>query len=201
MPCAAPSEVPVTASAQPIDETTVPLDRTPESSEPPHRSAVVEDAGSARAAAGVRERIGYGAVVAGMVAFIVALIGASAVLLRFSLDALGDRIDDTNAAVVANGERITRLEERMDDRFAQVDDRFAQVDDRFAQVDERFAQVDERFAQVDARFVELDERMDEVAENVVRILALLEARDGSVVDATLERDGSSAVETETAEPA
>ena len=184
----------MTASAQPIDETTVPLDRTPDSATPSLQSAVVEDAVTARAGAGVRERIGYGTVVAGMVAFIVAIIGVSAVLLRFSLDVIGDRIDDTNAAVAANGERITRLEERMDARFAQVEARLAQVD-------ARFAQVEARLVQVDARLVELDERVDEVAENVVRILTILEARDDAVVESSLERDGTSTEMPEIAEPA
>ena len=182
------------ASAQPIDETTVPMDRAPDSAPPSLQSAGVEDAESRRATAGVRERIGYGTLVAGMVAFIVAIIGVSAVLLRFSLDAIGDRIDDTNAAVAANGERITRLEERMDARFAQVDARFAQVD-------ARFAQVDARIAQVEARLVELDERIDEVAENVVRILAILETRDDAVVESSLKRDSTSTEIPEIAEPA
>ena len=49
----------------------------------------------------------------------------------------------------------TRVEAKMDKRFAQVDMRFAQVDMRFAQVDMRFAQLETkmelRFAQSDAK--------------------------------------------------
>ncbi len=43
----------------------------------------------------------------------------------------------------ALGDRIGRMEARVDKRFARVDERFARVDKRFDRVDERFDRVEE----------------------------------------------------------
>ena len=81
-------------------------------------------------------------------------------------------------------DRINRLEDTVDARFAQVDARFAQVDARFAQVDARFAQVDARFAQVDARFASLESGVAEINLKLTALIAALNATDA--VDAALE---------------
>ena len=81
-------------------------------------------------------------------------------------------------------DRINRLENTVDARFAQVDARFAQVDARFAQVDARFAQVDARFAQVDARFASLESGVAEINLKLTALIAHLNATDA--VDAALE---------------
>ena len=97
-------------------------------------------------------------------------------------------------------DRITRLEENIDTRFAAVDARFvrleanidarftkleAEIDARFtkleADIGTRFAAVDARFvrleAEIDARFTKLEENQHEIALTLARLVALLEAGD------------------------
>jgi flagellar capping protein FliD len=67
-------------------------------------------------------------------------------------------------------QRITGLEEKMDQRFAQVDQRITgleeKMDQRFAQVDQRITgleeKMDQRFEQVDQRFEKMDQRFEKM---------------------------------------
>ena len=78
-------------------------------------------------------------------------------------------------------DRITRLEERIDVRFAAVDARFAKLE---AEIDTRFAkleaEIDTRFAkletEIDTRFTKLGENQQEMAQTLARRVALLEDR-------------------------
>ena len=86
-------------------------------------------------------------------------------------------------------DRITRLEDDIDARFAElkddIDAKFAAVDARFTKleddIDARFAEleddIDAKFAAVDARFTKLEENQQEIAVTLARLVALLEARD------------------------
>ena len=132
---------------------------------------------------------------------LLAVLAAAVVgLLLWSLTSLGARISE-------NGDRITRLEVKVDARFATVDERFdeievhlagmelrlaafeekvdarfAAVDARLAAVDERFAAVDERFDEMEVRFDEMDAEIDEISENMAAVLAILRAGDNAAAD-------------------
>ena len=79
-------------------------------------------------------------------------------------------------------DRMTRLEDDIDARFAELKD---DIDARFAElkddIDARFAAVDARFtrleAAVGARFDKLEENQQEIAVTLARLVALLEASD------------------------
>ena len=127
---------------------------------------------------------------------LLAVLAAAVVgLLLWSLTSLEARISE-------NGDRITRLEEKVDARFAafeekvdarfaafeeKVDARFAafeeKVDARFAafeeKVDARFAAVDARFAEMEVRFDEMGAEIDEISENMAAVLAILRAGDNA----------------------
>ena len=86
---------------------------------------------------------------------LLAVLAAAVVgLLLWSLTSLDARISE-------NGDRITRLEEK---------------------VDERFAAVDERFDEMEVRFDEMDAEIDEISENMAAVLAILRAGDNAAAD-------------------
>ena len=82
-------------------------------------------------------------------------------------------------------DRITRLEDKIDTRFAaqdqKIDTKFAQVDARFAAQDQK---IDTEFAQVDARFDSLESDVAEINLKLTALIAALNATDA--VDAALE---------------
>ena len=115
--------------------------------------------------------------------------GIIIILLAATFATSNIRIDDTN-------DRITRLEGKIDTRFAaqdqKIDTRFAQVDARFAaqdqKIDTKFAQVDARFAaqdqKIDARFDSLESDVAEINLKLTALIAALNATD--TVNAALE---------------
>ena len=81
------------------------------------------------------------------------------------------------------------------DRINRLEDT---VDARFAQIDARFAQIDARFAQVDARFASLESGVAEINLKLTALIAALNATDA--VDAALEGRLTGAGANATAEP-
>ena len=75
-------------------------------------------------------------------------------------------------------DRITRLEDKIDTRFAQVDARFAAQDEK---IDARFDSQDEK---IDARFDSLESDVAEINLKLTALIAALNATD--TVDAALE---------------
>ena len=90
-------------------------------------------------------------------------------------------------------DRISRLEESIDNRFAAVDARFTKLEENQQQiavmlaalvaefaafekdVDNRFAAVDARFEAIEARLARLEENQREIAVTLTRLVALVEA--------------------------
>ena len=84
-------------------------------------------------------------------------------------------------------DRITRLEDDIDAKFAAVDARFTKLEDdinaRFTKLEDdinaRFTKLEDdinaKFAAVDARFTKLEENQQEIAVTLARLVALLEA--------------------------
>ena len=68
-------------------------------------------------------------------------------------------------------DRITRLEDDIDTRFAELKD---DIDAKFAAVDARFTKLED---DIDARFTKLEENQQEIAVTLARLVALLEASD------------------------
>ena len=66
-------------------------------------------------------------------------------------------------------DRITRLEDDIDTRFAELKDN---IDAKFAAVDARFTKLED---DIDARFTKLEENQQEIAVTLARLVALLEA--------------------------
>ena len=66
-------------------------------------------------------------------------------------------------------DRITRLEDDIDTRFAELKD---DIDAKFAAVDARFTKLED---DIDARFTKLEENQQEIAVTLARLVALLEA--------------------------
>lgn len=89
------------------------------------------------------------------------------VLLGFSLTVTNARISDTN-------DRITRLEARMDARFAAQDETIYELDLKLT------AQIDELDDKVD----ELDDKVDEVSLKLTALIAALEA--SGAIDGVVE---------------
>ena len=91
------------------------------------------------------------------------------------------------------GDRITRLEESIDARFAAVDTGFTKLEENQQQlavtlatligefaafqqdVDNRFAAVDARFAAIETRLDKLEENQQQIAVTLARLVALFEA--------------------------
>ena len=119
--------------------------------------------------------------------------GIIIILLAATFATSNIRIDDTN-------DRITRLEDKIDTRFAaqdqKIDTKFAaqdqKIDTKFAaqdqKIDTKFAQVDARFAaqdqKIDARFDSLEGDVAEINLKLTALIAALNATD--TVDAALE---------------
>ena len=114
------------------------------------------------------------------------LAAAIVALLLWSLTSLGARISE-------NGDRITRLEEKVDARFAafeeKVDARFAAVDERFDGMEARLAGMEVRFdgmevrlAGMEVRLAGMDAEIDEISENMAAVLAILRAGDNAAAD-------------------
>ena len=118
---------------------------------------------------------------------LLAVLAAAVVgLLLWSLTSLGARISE-------NGDRITRLEEKVDARFAafeeKVDARFAAVDERFDGMEARLAGMEVRFdgmearlAGMEVRLAGMDAEIDEISENMAAVLAILRAGDNAAAD-------------------
>ena len=100
------------------------------------------------------------------------LAAAIVALLLWSLTSLGARISE-------NGDRITRLEEKVDARFAAVDERFDGMEVRFDGMEARLAGMEARLAGMEARFAEMDAEIDEISENMAAVLAILRAGDNA----------------------
>ena len=72
------------------------------------------------------------------------------------------------------GERVTRLEVRIDDRdterFAHIDQRFDSLDrdlaDLRGDIDARFTHLDTRFAQIDQRFSDFAQSLDAMRASI-----------------------------------
>ena len=79
------------------------------------------------------------------------LVGLITGLMLFNFNETSDRMTRLE-------DRITRLEENIDARFAKLED-----------------DIDARFAAVDARFTKLEENQQEIAVTLARLVALLEA--------------------------
>ena len=79
------------------------------------------------------------------------LVGLITGLMLFNFNETSDRMTRLE-------DRITRLEENIDARFAKLE-----------------ADIDDRFAAVDARFNKLAENQQEIALTLARLVALLEA--------------------------
>ena len=87
-------------------------------------------------------------------------------------------------------DRITRLEDSVNDRLTAIDARFTKlednINDRFTAVDARFTKLEDDikadFAAVDARFTKLEEGQYEIAQTLAVLVALFEA--GNEVSAT-----------------
>ena len=154
-----------TPDPQPPQHTPAAAD-TPDPEPPQHTPA----AAAATARPRIRDQIAENPLASLLGALIVVLLGFN---LTFTHD------------------RINRLEDT-------VDARFAQVDARFAQIDARFAQVDARFAQVDARFASLESGVAEINLKLTALIAALNATDA--VDAALEGRLTGAGANATAEP-
>ncbi len=79
-------------------------------------------------------------------------------------------------------DRVTRLEEDINARFAAVDARFTKLEDdinaRFTKLED---DIDARFTKleddIDARFTKLEENQQEIALTLARLVALFEASD------------------------
>lgn len=80
------------------------------------------------------------------------------------------------------GERLGKLEQVMEERFARVEERFAHVEERFARVDEHFARVDERFARVDQRFDAVHKEILDLAKAISTINGKLDILMGQMAD-------------------
>ena len=127
-------------------------------------SALASSQGSTPEAVGASGRSGWARVTDEP---LLAVLAAAVVgLLLWSLTSLDARISE-------NGDRITRLEEKLDDRFVAFEEK---LDDRFVAFVER---VDARFAAVDERFDEMDAEIDEISENMAAVLAILRAGDNA----------------------
>jgi hypothetical protein len=74
---------------------------------------------------------------------------------------------------VEHGQRLDRLEHKVDDGFSMVDDRFKQIDGRFKQIDGRFKQIDDHFEQVDANFKTVEGEFSKLNTGMAHITALL----------------------------
>lgn len=62
---------------------------------------------------------------------------------------------DLKEAIRETNNRITLLEQKIDQRFGQIDQRFGQIDQRFGQIDQLIAHLEQRIAQIDQRIDKL----------------------------------------------
>jgi chromosome segregation ATPase len=106
------------------------------------------------------------------------------------------------------GQRLDRLEAKVDDgfhrvyegmaqgvaehrgwvlgRFDEVDRRFEQMDRRFEQVDRRFEQVDQRFEQIDRRFEQIDRRFEQIDQRFEKLERRMDSFDNRLESHALE---------------
>jgi chromosome segregation ATPase len=63
-----------------------------------------------------------------------------------------------------HGERLDRLEHKVDDGFARMDKNFEQINENFAQINENFATVEARFNVIGAGIVKITELLTEADE-------------------------------------
>ncbi len=101
-------------------------------------------------------------------------VGAS--WAKFSENAIPSLIVGIIAGLVIfsfneTSDRITRLEDDIDARFAAVDARFTKLED---DIDARFTKLED---EIDARFTKLEENQQEIALTLARLVALFEASD------------------------
>ena len=96
------------------------------------------------------------------------LVGLITGLMLFNFNETSDRMTRLE-------DRITRLEENIDARFAKLED---EIDARFTKLED---DIDARFTKleddIDARFTKLEENQQEIAQTLARLVALVEARD------------------------
>lgn len=174
-----PNEAPVSAPAD--SATAQPPARMAHTPDPPPRAAAADEAP-------VAPRRGF----------------LAAGWAKFSDNAIPSLVVAVSAGLVLfffneTGDRITRLEESIDARFAAVDSRFTAVDARFTRleenqqqiavtlatligeftafqqdVDNRFDAVDDRFDAIEARLARLEENQREIAVTLARLVALIE---------------------------
>ena len=101
------------------------------------------------------------------------VVAVIAGLVLYSFNETSDRItrleDSINDRFTAVDARFTKLEDNINDRFAAVDARFTKlednINDRFTAVDARFTKlednINDRFTAVDARFTKLEDNIND----------------------------------------
>jgi DNA anti-recombination protein RmuC len=96
------------------------------------------------------------------------------------LNEFGERVDRIERKVDDGfrevGHEFTRLDQKIDEQgktmqgeFARIDQKFVEIDGGFKQVDSRFQQVDERFKWVGERFDEMVLHFGKVESELVRV--------------------------------
>ena len=115
------------------------------------------------------------------------VVAVIAGLVLYSFNETSDRItrleDSVNDRFTAVDARFTKLEDDINDRFIAVDARFTKleddINDRFTAVDARFTKLEDDikadFVAVDARFASLEEGQHEIARTLAVLVALFEA--------------------------
>ncbi len=126
--------------------------------------------------AGLRDLVGTGLVIGLITATITALgVGIGGSVLAVTV--LSDRIDDTNA-------RITRLEQRMDARFAAQDAKIDRLDDKIDHLDDKIDRLDDKIDR-------LDDKIDAIGIELAKLVVTLEAAGPSAAGPAEGRDPES----------
>ena len=122
------------------------------------------------------------------------VVAVIAGLVLYSFNETSDRItrleDSVNDRLTAVDARFTKLEDNIKADFTAVDARFTKLEDnidaRFTKLEDNikadFTAVDARFTAVDGRFTKLEEGQYEIAQTLAVLVALFEA--GNEVSAT-----------------
>ena len=127
-----------------------------------------------------------------LVSVVVGLLGVGVVLLAGALNGLGDRIDDANDRIDETNDRIdetnlriTRLEERIDARFASQDEKIDRLEDKMEQrFGELGGELGGKIDELDDKIDELDDKFDDIGLKLTALIASLDKTDD--VDGALE---------------
>ena len=123
------------------------------------------------------------------------VVAVIAGLVLYSFNETSDRItrleDSVNDRFTAVDARFTKLEDNIDARFTKLEDNikadFTAVDARFTKLEDNikadFTAVDARFTAVDGRFTKLEEGQYEIAQTLAVLVALFEAGNEASVTA------------------